>query len=70
MCVSEIMPVRKERERERERKREREREREEEERAHCWQPTSFDFAGDPETSLHEPRSPFDFDFESHPDRTL
>ena len=50
--------------------REREREREEEKRAHCRRPTSFDFAGDPETSRHKPRSPFDFDFESHPDCTL
>ena len=42
------------------------REREEEERGHCRQPMSFDFAGDPETSCHEPRSSFNFDFESHP----
>ena len=59
------------------RKTERERERsrlrvktEEEERAHHRRPTSFDIADDPETSRHEPRLPFDFDFESHPDRTL
>ena len=64
VCVSEIMPARKERERERER------EREEEKRAHCRRPTSFNFARDPETSHHELRSQFDFDFESHPDRTL
>ena len=37
--------------------RERERERE---RGHCRRPTSFGFAGDPETSRHEPRSSFDF----------
>ena len=60
VCVSEIEPARKERERERG----------EEKRPHCRQPMSFDFAGDPETLRHEPRSPFDFDFESHPDRTL
>ena len=58
VCVSEIAPARKERERE------------EEKRAHCRRRTSFDFAGDPETLHHEPRSPFDFDFESHPNRTL
>ena len=39
---SEIAPARKERERE------------EEERAYYRQPTSFNFAGDPETSRHEP----------------
>ena len=50
--------------------RERERERDEEKRAHCRRPTSFDFAGDPETLCHEPRSPFDFNFESHLDCTL
>ena len=69
-----------EREREREREREsvqvrsrwrakREREREEEERAHCWRPTSFDFAGNAETSRHEPRSSFNFipfDFAGEP----
>ena len=44
-CASEIAPARKERERE---------------RGHCRRPTSFDFAGDPETSRHEPRSSFDF----------
>ena len=62
-CVSEIAPARTEREREsplpathelRLRRR----------------PRSFDFAGDPETSRHKPRSPFDFDFESHPNHTL
>ena len=57
-CVSETAPACKERERE------------EEERAHCRRPTSFDFADDLETSRHKPRSPFDFDFESHQDCTL
>ena len=60
MCVSETAPARKERERERE----------EEERAHSRRPTSFDLADDLETSRHKPRSPFDFDFESHQDCTL
>ena len=47
-CASEIAPAHRERERERER--------EEEERGHCRRPTSFDFAGNPETSRHEPRA--------------
>ena len=43
-CASEIASARKERERERKK------------RGHCRRPTSFDFAGDPETSHHEPRA--------------
>ena len=59
VCASEIALAR----------REREREREEEERAYCRRPTSFNFAGDPETSRHEPRSSFNFvpfDFAGEP----